>query len=55
MAYLNFIVVEIVADFMSQVLVIGGERARRGGWGEWEKRGRRVGGGEWERIFDMRS
>jgi len=38
MAYLNFIVGEIVADFMFQVLVLGEER------GEGEKRGR--GGGE---------
>ena len=38
MAYLNFIVVEIVADFISQVLVLAGESGRVGEQGgEWER------------------
>jgi hypothetical protein len=40
MAYLNFIVCEIVADFISQFLVLAGESGRVG---EWES------GREWER------
>jgi hypothetical protein len=49
MAYLNFIVVEIVADFISQVLVLAGESGRVGEEGESGR------GGKDLTIFDMKS